>query len=338
MSASQRIQEFAQQLRARGIIAADAAAPPDIEEPRPWFLALLQAVAGWLAGICVLVFLGLLFKPDSKAAIFGLGIALLVAAWIMYRADRHAVFLDQFALALSVAGQLAVAWVMFDALERPLPTSAALLVLQIAVFLIMPNKMARTLAALFACVAWVFTVRFLLRPGAGEEIFFQDGAAVQFPLLGAWSVPVGWIATWAPIVAAAWWLVRSETRWMASPLRVYARPALAGLLLGASLAAIWTEPFSYLAMGVADIGLSFNLWALFPLLSIAVAMFAAFQAYRVRSFGLLGIAIIAALVHLSRFYYLYGTTLLWKSAIMLVAGVLLLAAGVLCGRRAREAA
>ena len=36
----------------------------------------------------------------------------------------------------------------------------------------------------------------------------------------------------------------------------------------------------------------------------------------------------AALLHLSRFYYLYGTTLMWKSVIMLTAGAALLLAGV----------
>ena len=117
-----------------------------------------------------------------------------------------------------------------------------------------------------------------------------------------------------------------------------ARPLLAGVLLGLSLAAVWTEPFTSLAMGIDDVGLRFSPWALFPLLSIALAMYAGFQAFRVHSFGLLGVAIVAALVHLSRFYYLYGTTLIWKSAIMIVAGAALLVAGVLLGRRAREAA
>ena len=47
-----------------------------------------------------------------------------------------------------------------------------------------------------------------------------------------------------------------------------------------------------------------------------------------RNGGLLGFAILAALLHLARFYYLYGTSLLWKSAIMLVAGAVLLLAGI----------
>ena len=45
----------------------------------------------------------------------------------------------------------------------------------------------------------------------------------------------------------------------------------------------------------------------------------------------------AALAHLARFYHLYGTTLIWKAFIMLVAGVLLLAAGVLLTKRVAQA-
>ena len=56
-------------------------------------------------------------------------------------------------------------------------------------------------------------------------------------------------------------------------------------------------------------GVQHQLVALFPLLSIALAMFSAWCAFRCAATGLLGFAVFAALVHLSRFYYLYGTTL-----------------------------
>jgi hypothetical protein len=124
---------------------------------------------------------------------------------------------------------------------------------------------------------------------------------------------------------------------MAHPARAFARPALTGLLLGLAVAGIFTEPFTSLAFGVADVGLRFSWWALFPLLSIGLALFAAYCAFGLRNPGLTGIAIVAALVHLSRFYYMYGTTLAWKSLIMLVAGVALIAASVVLGRRAGRA-
>ena len=45
-------------LRARGVLAADAPAPPTDTSHRPWFIALMLGFAGWLAGIFLLSFLG----------------------------------------------------------------------------------------------------------------------------------------------------------------------------------------------------------------------------------------------------------------------------------------
>lgn len=319
-------QEFVALLRARGVIPEKA--PPAQGVDRPWFVALLQGVAGWLAGIFLLVFVGLIFKPESTGAILMVGVLLLGGAWAMYHADRDAVFLDQLALAISIAGQFAVAWGVVKEDSSGLPIAATMLGLQIFVLLIMPNKVARTLAALFATIAWVFTVRFLLRPGQGEQIFFDEGHSGYVPPLGAWTLPLAWALTWVPLLAIAGWLIRNETRWMSSGLRRYARPLLTGTLLGLSLGGIAAEPFTVFALGIESMGMRFSWWALFPLLSVALAMFSAWGAFRVRSHALLGFAVFAALMHLSRFYYLYGTTLMWKSVIMLAAGAVLLLAGL----------
>lgn len=317
--------EFISLLRARGIIPDKS--PPARNQDRPWFVALLQGVAGWLAGIFLLTFIGLIFKPDSRGAIFILGALLLAGAWALYRADRDAVFLDQFALALSIAGQFAVAWGVVKDDVQGLPIAATMLALQLFVFTIMPNKIARTLAALFATIAWVFTVRFLLQPGQGEQIFFDEGHGRAPPMLGTWTVPIGWMLTWLPLIALAIWLIRNEVRWMSSGLRAHARPLLTGVLLGLSLGGIATEPFTVFVLGTEIMGMRFSWWALFPLLSVGLAMLSAYGAFRVRSNALLGFAVLAALLHLSRFYYLYGTTLMWKSLIMLLAGAALLFAG-----------
>ena len=328
------LQDLAARLRHEGVIAADAAAPPEAHGDRPWFIALLQGTAGWLAGIFLLVFLAFAFKPDERAAILFLGVALLIAAWVIYRMDRDAVFFDQFALALSFAGQFAVAWAVMSHDFEGLPLAAALLVLQLLIWLAMPNKTARTIAALLATIAWVYTIRFLLQPDqSGEELLgFSHGRVQDWPL-GAWTVPVGWLLTWPPMLAAAGWLIHREAAWMSRGLRDHARPALVGLLLGLWMGGIATEPFAFLLLGSETWGLRFTWWALFPLLSIALALFAVYGAFRIRSSGLSGFAILAALVHLSRFYYLYGTTLLWKSVIMLCMGAALLAIGVRFQRR-----
>jgi hypothetical protein len=327
--------EFVALLRARGVIPEKA--PPAEGVDRPWFVALLQGAAGWLAGIFLLTFIGLMFKPDSAGAIFGLGALLLVGAWALYHADRDAVFLDQLALAISIAGQFAVAWGIVKDHLSGLPISATMLGLQILVLIVMPNQIARMLAALFATIAWVFTVRFLFRPGQGEQLLFEYGPGATLPILGSWTLPVAWALTWLPLLAVGVWLIRNEAQWMSGALRRFARPLLTGVLLGLSLGGVAAEPFTVILLGNEMMGMRFSWWALFPLLSVGLAMVAAYGAFRVRSSGLLGFAIVAALLHLSRFYYLYGTTLMWKSVIMLAVGAGLLAGGVRLARREAEA-
>jgi hypothetical protein len=328
--------EFIALLREKGVIPVNAPEAPEDTADRPWFVSLLQGVAGWLAGIFLLVFLGLLMKPESSVALFLLGATLLLTAWFMYHADRHGAFLDQLALAISIAGQIALAAAVLKDHFSALGASITALVLQLLVLFVMPNKIARTLAALFATAAWVYTVRFSMRPGSIESLFYDERLAGHVTP-AVWMIPLAWLVTWLPLLALAAWLILREPQWMASGLRRHARPLLTGLLLGLSIGAIVTEPFTVVILGTGLWGRSFDWLAIFPLLSIALALFAAYGAFRVRSNGLLGFAVLAALLHLGRFYYLYGTTLLWKSLIMLCAGAALLLAGVALRRRESDA-
>ena len=331
MSSVDSLANLDDMLRARGIIAADA--PPLAMESvhRPWFVALMLGIAGWVAGILLLAFIGVALDTDSRVTIFVIGLVLLASAWALYYADRDAVFLDQLALALSIAGQCAVAWSLLEGVESGLIVSATLFALQIVVLLVMPDKIARTLAALFATIAWVYLVRFVVRGGEHEDMFFDFDRYRRQP--GSGLVLLAWLLTWAPMLLGASWLTRRENTWMAHSLRVFARPILTGLLLGLSLGGLASEPFVRLAFGMDSIGVQMSWLALFPLMSIALAMYAAWCAFRLRSAGLSGFATFAALVHLGRFYYLYGTSLMWKSVIMLCLGAVLLGVGEVLRRR-----
>lgn len=326
--------ELIDALRKRGIVRAEVAGFE--ADDRPWFLSLIQGAAGWLAGVFLLVFVGILLEPDSTASIVTCGVVLLASAWGLYRL-RKAVFLEQFALALSIAGQIALAWAIIKDSRSGAFVAGMLFLLQCALFALMPNRIARTLSALFASCAWIYLIRFWLRPGSTSDLFFGNDGLNHAPLFGLASVPIGWIATWAPLVLATGWLVRREAAWMARGAAKFARPAFAGMLLGLSFGGVVTEPLSPFVLGIQEMGLPFNLWSVFPLLSIGLAVYAAYLAFRVQSYGLMGVAILGALVHLSRFYYLYGTTLLQKSVLMLLIGAALLGIAMAL-RRGREAA
>jgi hypothetical protein len=321
-------------LRARGLIAEDAAAPPLDDSHRPWFISLMLGVAGWLAGIFLLAFAVMMFELKTTNAFLALGLLSCGAAWALYFADRRGAFFDQLALALSIAGQCALAWAFLDDVGSALRISATLLALQLVVLLVMPNKTARTLAALFATIAWVYTVRCLIHPGDVDDLeHMLFGADLRHGHLGAGWISSIWLVTWVPLVLATHWLIRHENVWMADRIRVFARPILTGMLLALTLGGMATEPFIRLGFDVDGVGAPMSWASLFQLLSIALAMFAAWCAFQLRSSGLLGFAVFAALLHLSRVYYLYGTSLTAKSVIMLCLGAIMLGVAVLMQRR-----
>lgn len=329
------LEQLIDALRTRGLVPTEAAAPVLGESQRPWFVSLLLGAAGWLAGLLLLVFVGMVFKPDSSPVLIVLGLVLMGAAWAMYSSDSDNAFMGQLALALSMAGQIALAIGLLKDVRSEVLIAGVLLALQIAVLAIMPDRAARTIAALFACVAWGYAVRFVSVPSADWDDWF-------FPVrerLDAFQIAIAWLATWAPLIAICHWLVVREARWMASPLRDRLRPALSGVLIALAVAGFATEPVVTLAFGFEGIGLALGWWSLFTLLSIGLSVFAAWCAFRLRSHGLLGLAILGALLHLGRFYYHFGTSLLWKSALMLGIGALLVAgAWLLRQRMARESA
>lgn len=321
-------------LRERGLLKSDTPLMFAEDHHRPWFVSLMTGVAGWIAGLLVVAFIGLTIKPDSSLTMFVIGAVLLGVAWMMYRADREGAFLDQLALALSIAGQLAVAMALLEDVRSMFISAGTVLLLQLVVFGVMPNRAARTIAALFAVLAWVYTVHFALHPGNLESLFFLfEGKAVRTSF--AWSL-AGWLLTWVPPLALAWTLTTRESRWMATAYRRHSRPLLSGLLVGIAFGGMAAYPLTWAVFGTEAIGIGMNWYALFPLLAIAMAVFAAYCAFQVRNLGLLGFAVLAALVHLSKFYFLYGTSLTWKAVIMGCLGVAMVGAGLLVRAKAAQ--
>lgn len=134
------------------------------ENERPWYIALLLGTAGWFAGVFLLFFVFMLFKPESGASALFEGVVLLAAAWTLFAVDRDGAFVSQLALALSVAGQFALVFGVHETLFKPSGSIASVafvaLLLQLALTAAMPNRMHRTMTTLFACVAWAIFVRY----------------------------------------------------------------------------------------------------------------------------------------------------------------------------------
>jgi len=127
--------------------------------PTPWFVRTLQAFSGWLAALFLLGFIamGVVFVVESPGASMGLGLAMIGTAYGLFRRARSDV-LEHLALAISLAGQLLVAWALVEWWEASFYSPWALLGwslfgLQCVLALIMPSQVHRSFSAFVASLA-----------------------------------------------------------------------------------------------------------------------------------------------------------------------------------------
>jgi Domain of unknown function (DUF4401) len=320
------------ELHARGLVDASiepASAATGNAHDRPWYISALLGVSGWFAGLFLLGFVALLFRPDDPARAGLVGAVLLVAAWGLFKADREGAFVAQLALALSIAGQCLMLFAMSGHSASFAAMASAALLLQCALALAMPNRLHRTLSTLFATIALALTVRFAL---FGEPEFWRMASA---PAASFAQALASWLFAWLPIGALLLALIRSEATWMARGWQPVLRPVASGLIVGIAFATLASQPFdSFPLWGLAPVrpdGL-----ALWPLLSVGGALAGMTAAFALRSRALVGSCVVAALLHVSHFYYALGASLLLKSVLMLAMGAAMLIAARLLAKGERS--
>jgi hypothetical protein len=327
MSAPISVDELTAALVKQGMVRADVA-PAAWERSgtdRPWFISMMLGMAGWLAGGLTLVFAAQLFTPSNAVEYAVIGAVLLGAAFVLYVVDKDSAFFDQFALALSIAGQFAVVGAFGEATHSEAGTALLVFLMQCVLLIVMPNRTARLLAAVFACIAWALAVRL----GFWDDHPLGDSSSV--PSLAP--VIAGWCVSWLPVLTATWVLTANEARWMAGGLPRLLRPLLTGMLLCLALGTIVSAPTESFDFWMGDVGMRANWLMTWPLLSLSCSLFAAFCAFRIRHHALLGAAVAGALLYVLDFYFLLGATLLTKSVIMLAMGAAFLAGSVILNRR-----
>lgn len=326
-------------LQERGLVQEDSLVRHTSSLPkteRPWFITLLLGASGWVAGLFLLVFIGLVVHPRQAAGALATGLVLIVVAWGLFKFDRKGIFVSQLALALSIAGQIILVYglavgldELFESMHSARPIALILfftLLLQAVMALIMPNPLHKTLSTLVACIAWAFSVRFGL---FGETNFRFGDSATLAPPLGL--TLTSWALAWSPVVALIYTLVRTEASWMARGWQPVIRPILTGLIIGLAYATLASHPLEVFHWWGNATPLAQQNWlALWPMLSALGSLGALLSAFAMGSRALVGACVLAILAHLSHFYYELGTSLLIKALIMLVMGsVMLLAAHVL---------
>lgn len=328
-------------LQTAGIIGPDDAAELAADVPPPWWLAISQGIAAWIASLMVLssFFVPLMAFGDGPL-VRGLGGAVLTAAAI-WLVRREEIFASQMGLALSLAGQaLLVSAVAGDGDWSRDATLIAATGLLIAIGMLVPKSalLHRSACALLALSYlavlagqgdWLVAYAVLLAAAAvalwlrrsdwaGWPIASLPKALAHAATVGA--LVAAWFVGGDTAGGALGWLGRSDMA--PAPLQAM-YPAGVGVVLLATLAWLSRDAAAlHRALWLAAAtGFVLAAWRAPGLIVSAALLLAVFRACH-RPW--IAMVLLAAMLYLGRLYYDLDSTLLMKSMSLAATGLLLL--------------
>jgi hypothetical protein len=341
-------------LSAQALVEGDY--PKRGEVQSPWYVRAMLGVAGWIGALFLIGFVGTalvsVMNDGASAAIAGA--ACCGIAYGLFRRFDGQVFVEQFALALSLAGQIllvvglgqllqpedpafyfaiaamqaALAWAVPNFLHRVLATSGAAVALALAVHQLSLHGLAAPL--LCASVAWVWLdpARWarngrLWRP-IGYGLVLALLLVETFGLFGAeaWfkraDEAPGWITLHGPLIGRG--LTAAVLIWVAAALSIREGFAPASrTLLSAVGAALLVGLFSLGAPGLAA--------------SLLILLLGFAASNRI----VMALGVLSLLGFVGHFYYSLHATLLEKSGMLALSGLVLVAAHFILRRGASAA-
>ncbi|MBK9990864.1 MAG: DUF4401 domain-containing protein [Verrucomicrobia bacterium] len=330
-------------LRDHGLVEGDM--PEAGDAGAPWFVRVMLGIAGWIGAMFLLGFVGVGFSFvfKSSVATFVVGIGACIAAVAIFRAAPKNDFVGQFGLAVSLAGQVMMAFGVGQWLDDSLFGTALYIALQqTLLFILMPNFVHRLWAswtgALAAAVALMDAGLFGFTPAITTGAF-ACVALAEFKLARHGTL------LRAGIYGLALAAVQTAVMHDHSVANLILEHNRHGLVLGAT--GIWLGRLASLAVflwvvtallkrdnlslssgsgrlaviGALVLGLvSIKAPGVGPAAAILIIGYA--NADRV----LVGLGIFALLGYLSHYYYSMQTTLLEKSGLLIAFGIVLLLA------------
>jgi uncharacterized membrane protein len=330
-------------LREAGLAQGDAPAPSAARAP--WFVRVMLGIAGWIGALFLLGFVGVGFAFVMRNAAVSIAVGALVCAGaaLLFRARAQGDFMNQFGLAVSLAGQALMGMGLLRLFGYSSTAAALAIALQQALlFALVPNFVHRvwtSWTAAFAVVyvlgklglhsfapaavtlgfLWPWLAEFdhprrgeLLRAaGYGLALAAVQTVAMHGPLLLDWMHGHGAPGRFSGELW--WWLgnVASGLVLVWAVLRLLKREGVGLGEAHGSLALAGAGVLALISLKAPGVG---------PAVAILVTGFA--NGNRV----LAGLGIVALLGTLSHYYYALHATLLEKSALLAGAGLALLAA------------
>ena len=332
----------------------DGEAPVDAAFLTPWYIRTMLGIAGWIGAMFLLGFVGAAFSVVMKSAGPALivGALLCAAAIILYRVKPKGDFVNQFAFAVSLAGQGLICVGLGQFLSSEIAIMAlAIALLEAALFLLIPNFLHRVWSAMIGAGALVvalsvwgfhpYTQAIVLAAFSwawlNEFRFPGRGAAIRALGYGLTLLVIAELITQSS--ADLWrsaWLGRGEIAPIGGQFGFWIGAALIGAI---TLWVAWkllvrqeitlAEDRGRAAIGGAVLVALISLKA--PGIGVTVVIL--LLGYANGNRILTGLGIMGLLIYWSHYYYLLQLTLLQKSVLLLCAGAALVAARLAMQRR-----
>jgi Domain of unknown function (DUF4401) len=338
VSVAQRAETW-ERLRTAGLVDGDA--PAGTRVATPWFVRAALGIAGWIGAVFLFGFIAAtmdsaLEKPAVAATV---GAVTCGIAALFLREAHDNEFVGQFGLAASLAGQVLLAWAIWQwADERTTPTACGLIALELLLLVGVPSAVHRVWSALAAglVVAWHLHSSGL--PALAPIVLLALVLAVWLaefdrPRTAALARAAGYglalaAACMVVVQATSWWPALAAHRAPRPLFPLALTIARATVLIAATLWLLRRERVAPGSRGGIAALVATVLLALVssrapgvgPSVAILVVGFA--NGNRV----LAGLGIVTLLAYLSGYYYALDRTLLEKSALLAGTGIVLLAA------------
>ena len=341
-------------LEAQGLVTGERPEPD--RAGSPWFVRVMLGIAGWIGALFLLLFVGagFAFVMDNGAAALILGAACCGGAYALFRAFDGQDFAEQFGLAVSLAGQIMLIIGLADFFEPEDPLLyLAIAATQAALAWSVPQFLHRVLTSAGAAVAISLAIHQLSLHGLAPPLLCAGLAFI-------WLEPKYWAAggrLWRPagyglvlaLLIVETFRLAGGQEWFGAGAEAPGWFALHGPLIGRGLTALvllWAAvdlarregfaPGSRVGMAAAGAAILFGLLSL-EMPGLASALLVLLLGFAAGTRLLTALGVLSLLGFVSHFYYSLHATLLEKSGLLAITGLLLLAACLLLRRGAHDA-
>jgi len=317
----------------------------------PWYVRTMLGIAGWIAAAFLLMFVGAAFAFIMKEAVYAalLGAACCAAAYALFRGFDGNDFAEQFALVVSLVGQVLIVIGIADVLKMQDPAlylaiAAAEAVLAIAI----PNSVHRVLASAGCAIAIALAINRLALHGMAAPLLCAGLAFVwlhpkRWAVRGTMWRPIGYGLVLALLLVETFrlfdpdWLFGTSGQrigWIAVNGPLIGRVLTAAILVWIAIAIARDEghgPTSRVALAAGGSALVIGLLSL-GAPGLASALLVLLLGFAAGNRLLMALGVLSLLGFVSHFYYSLHATLLEKSGLLAVTGLVLLAAWFLLRR------